>query len=72
MNLEYAAYLLNENYILNEDAGSEGQKGARKWFEKNKVNIEFGEDQGPNAMTPIQFQQKIQNEFAKPINVALV
>ncbi len=72
MNLEYAAYLLNENYILNEDAGSEGQKGARKWFEKNKVNIEFGDDQGPNAMTPIQFQQKIQNEFAKPINVALV
>lgn len=72
MNLEYAAYLLNENFILNEDAGSEGQKGARKWFEKNKVNIEFGDDQGPTAMTPIQFQQKIQNEFAKPINVALV
>ena len=55
MNLDYAAYLLNENYILNEDSGSEGQKGARKWFEQNMMNMELG---GMGGMTPNQFQTR--------------
>ena len=35
MNLEYAAYLLNENYLLAEDADSDGIKYAKKWVTKN-------------------------------------
>lgn len=68
MNLDYAAYLLNENYILNEDAGSEGQKGARKWFEQNMMNMELG---GMDGMTPNQFQREAEATFGHPINDAL-
>lgn len=68
MNLDYAAYLLNENYILNEDAGSEGQKGARKWFEQNMMNMELG---GMGTMTPQQFQREAEATFGHPLNDAL-
>jgi hypothetical protein len=68
MNLDYAAYLLNENYILNEDAGSEGQKGARKWFEQNMMNMELG---GMGGMTPNQFQREAEATFGHPLNDAL-
>jgi len=68
MNLDYAAYLLNENYILNEDAGSEGQKGARKWFEQNMMNMELG---GMGGMTPNQFQREAEAVFGHPLNDAL-
>ena len=49
MNLEYAAYLLNENYILNEDADSDGIKYAKKWVTKNFNLTDFGQ----NAADPV-------------------
>ena len=35
MNLEYAAYLLNENQFLTEDADGEGRSKAKAWLKKN-------------------------------------
>lgn len=49
MNLEYAAYLLNENYLLAEDADSDGIKYAKKWVTKN-FNLT---DYGLNATDPV-------------------
>ena len=42
MNLEYAAYLLNENQFLTEDANSAGQNGAVQWLQQNYPMGEFG------------------------------
>ena len=44
MNLEYAAYLLNENQFLTEDADGEGRSKAKAWLKKNYPYLEFGED----------------------------
>ena len=49
MNLEYAAYLLNENQYLVEDADGEGRSKAKAWLKKNFPFIEFGET--PDDMT---------------------
>ena len=42
MNLEYAAYLLNEDHFLTEDANSSGQNGALQWLQQNYPMEEFG------------------------------
>ena len=44
MNLEYAAYLLNESHILNEDANSSGIDKAKKWVKKNYHLTELGKE----------------------------
>ena len=49
MNLDYAAYLLNENNVLNEDANSTGQDGALAWLQQNYPLEEYGiEGDEPN------------------------
>lgn len=58
MNLEYAAYLLNENHIINEDANSAGQDGALLWLQQNYPMEEFGiEGDEPNLNAAGQQEQ---------------
>ena len=44
MNLEYAAYLLNESHILSEDANSSGIDKTKKWVKKNYHLTELGQE----------------------------
>ena len=73
MTLEYAAYLLDENFILTEDADGTGVSSAKDWVRKNYHLIDFGQDAndeyiGPTGM-PVRFQDRITHEERNMRNI---
>ena len=68
MNLEYAAYLLGENTILNEDADGSGQNGAKAWFRDNLPNIEFGNTGESETENPESLKMKAMAVFGHQLN----
>lgn len=73
MNLEYAAYLLNENHILNEDANGTAVEKAKKWLKKNYHLTEFGkqaeEDVLDNEGMPVRMVDRITHEQRNQRNI---
>ena len=73
MTLEYAAYLLDENFMLTEDADGTGVSSAKDWVRKNYHLIDFGQDAnddyiGPTGM-PVRFQDRITHEERNMRNI---
>lgn len=73
MNLEYAAYLLNENYLLAEDADSDGIKYAKKWVTKNFNLTDFGQNATDPVLddegNPVVVNQQTQDDQGNPTTV---
>lgn len=73
MNLEYAAYLLNESHILNEDANSSGIDKAKKWVKKNYHLTELGQEAEDEVVDdqgmPIRMQDRITHEERNQRNI---
>ena len=68
MNLEYAAYLLNENTILTEDADGSGQNGAKAWLRANMPNTEFGSTGEGEVENPETLKIMAMSIFGHPLN----
>lgn len=73
MNLEYAAYLLNESHILNEDANSSGIDKTKKWVKKNYHLTELGQEAEDEVVDdqgmPIRMQDRITHEERNQRNI---
>ena len=73
MNLEYAAYLLNESYILSEDANSSGIDKTKKWVKKNYHLTELGQEAEDEVVDdqgmPIRMQDRITHEERNQRNI---
>lgn len=73
MNLEYAAYLLNESHILSEDANSSGIDKTKKWVKKNYHLTELGQDAEDEVVDdqgmPIRMQDRITHEERNQRNI---
>ena len=73
MNLEYAAYLLNESHILSEDANSSGIDKTKKWVKKNYHLTELGQEAEDEVVDdqgmPIRMQDRITHEERNQRNI---
>lgn len=73
MNLEYAAYLLNESHILSEDANSSGIDKTKKWVKKNYHLTELGQEAEDDVVDdqgmPIRMQDRITHEERNQRNI---
>ena len=73
MNLEYAAYLLNESHILSEDANSSGIDKTKKWVKKNYHLTELGQEAEDEVVNdqgmPIRMQDRITHEERNQRNI---